>query len=636
MKKYLLSKGFLLLGLTLVILGVIIHISCPTELESTHFYLDSDELFVRQIKLERSIFHLISPYQLQLRVTFSPSFNGTSLTRANATVVLLDESEYTKFVDKTLNLEELIPITVLKERSSPSELAVKFEGSNQYEELESVKIYLLVAREQPNPLYGHYYLGITPLTYYMGIIYAAGGILLVVISLMWISTDWKRYLTLGVSVNVFVFIFRLFTLGKYNSLNLSESYLGELLTFEMYNDLEFWYMSWIEPFLNGVFPYGSLYTPVSSEVYHYQMPPLFIITLGLFALIPLLPLWKIALPMFLSHITTGILVFFLSRDILGYHENTATKGMLFYYLNPISLVYASFCLFNPSLFTFFTVLGFFLVLMDKKTFSLSNITVTSYDLSFISLAIGTMYKQFAAIFFPILIIILVRQQKNIATKEIIKTITRYLVIYGIIIFIIILPAVCVDFLKFLESTIFSTASFGIWWTKNVNFSQPVTFNSFFVVLGFPNIITDIIGFLIVYWIFLGGLSILIYTLLWIKTCRLNIENTSFKKSLIFWILILSIIVHLFYPRGSFKYYLILLIPFLSIHITTMLNIKLNKDTTEKFRPSEKNKWYYSLDVLGNLILLLIIVSINRYIYFMILFLWFWFLYFCKKQRNFSC
>ncbi|MHA2248052.1 MAG: hypothetical protein ACXADY_24100 [Candidatus Hodarchaeales archaeon] len=631
MDKHSNFKTIIIFGLIITIIGISIHICCPTELDSAHFYLESEEVYVKHFKLEKTI--IDTTYQLHLRVNFPPNYNGTDYSNPNTIVLLLNETEYLKVIDSSIDLDELVPITTMEILDDPSEISLKLEGSYQFAEGEPVILYLLISSEQIEPLIGNYYLGISPPTYYLGIIIVVVGLVIVITPLIYWFSDWKRYLTFGIGVNLFIFLFRVLTIGKYNSIGMQSSFFGDLITPEMYNDFEFWYMSWIDPFLKGAFPYESLYTPTNNQMFLYQMPPLYIITIGLFGLIPLFPIWKIAIPIFLSHITTGIMVFLLSRNILGYNENASTKAMLFYYLNPISLIYASFCWFNPPIFVFFGVFAFYLITTENRTFKITNISITSYDLALIALGIGTLYKQFAAIFFPLVIITIIKQKNITDKKDIFTNIIRCSIIYFIPILIIILPFIAVDYAKFVDATLISTTEFGIWWTKNINYSFPVNFNTFFVNSGLPVIITDIIGFLIAYWILLGISAVLIYLVFWFDFNKFKYGKHFQKRALFYWVLILVICVHLFYPRGSFKFYLILLVPFLSLNLDIKRSFATMKQPSENPNSIKNRKWFLSSDFVVNFLLLTIIVLIYRYIYFMILLGWLIYLYSKKRQSE---
>ncbi|MFX1286466.1 MAG: hypothetical protein ACFFB5_22715 [Promethearchaeota archaeon] len=622
-------KILLFIGLAITIIGTFIHICCPTELDSTHFHLKSEEVYVKQIKMEKTIIGIT--YYLHLRINLHPNFNGTDYSSPDAMVLILNETEYLKFEESSSDLEELKPITTMERLDDSSGFTLNLELSHYFSE--PIHLIFLISCSQTEPLSGNYYLGITASTYYLGIIIVVIGLIIVILTLIYWFSGWKRYLTLGISVNVLIFLFRILTIGKYNSIGMQYAFFGDLITPEMYNDFEFWYMSWLEPFLKGAFPYDSLYTPNLNEMFHYQMPPLFIITLGLFGLIPLLPGWKIAIPMFLSHIATGILVFLISYRNLDYSEEASTKVMLFYYLNPISLIYASFCWFNPPIFTFFVLITFYLITLENRELRIMNITVTSYDIALLTLGIATMYKQFAAVFFPMVIITTIKQRNISDRSGVLTAIIRYSMIFLTTILIIILPFIMIDFSKTVESILISTTEFGIWWTKRIGYSFPVNFNSFFVILGLPDIVTDLIGFLISYWILLGVSALTIYFLFWCDFDRSKIGENILKKVLFFWVLILVICVHLFYPRGTFKFYLILLIPFFSLNLNITHSFTAI-DQSMKRTQSMIKKWYpISLEFAGYFLLLMIVVLINRYVYFMILLGLIIYIYVKKRKIN---
>ncbi|MFW9996429.1 MAG: hypothetical protein ACFFD4_30580, partial [Candidatus Odinarchaeota archaeon] len=435
-------------------------------------------------------------------------------------------------------------------------------------------------------------------------------------------SGWKRCLVLSVGINVLVFLLRVGTLGKYNSLGIQYHYFDELVTPEMYNDFEFWYLSWVEPFLDGGF-----LNPYSVDFLGHQFPPLFIYTLGLFALIPFVPIWKVAIPIFLYHISTGILVREISLK-LSKQEKVATVAMLFYYLNPLGLVYASFCWFNPPAFTFYVVLAFYLALLSDQKFQLFGVALPSRELSLVALGIATMYKQFAAIFLPLLIIILLKQKdrEETGTANNILDGILHSFIYGGTVLAIALPFLLLDFNMFTYRTLVTTTEFGIEFNKMISYSTPVNFNTFFVLLGFPKIITDIIGNLIISWAFLGAFTASICLVCWLESSKIqedmDIEdrNSALVKNALFWALMLAFSVHLFYPRGVFKFYLLLLTPFVSILLSfrKINGVKATSDSYIIGYDRKKTSWKAPFVLF---ILLLIIVLINRFVYFILLIIW---------------
>jgi hypothetical protein len=99
----------------------------------------------------------------------------------------------------------------------------------------------------------------------------------------------------------------------------------------------------------------------------------------------------------------------------------------------------------------------------------------------------------------------------------------------------------------------------------------VNFNTFFVWLGIPYEIALGIGYLITYYVLLGVPTILIY----IVYARFNPseekgaqeqegKNNRILTEAFFWTILLILFLQLFYPRGTYKFYLTALAPFISL------------------------------------------------------------------------
>ncbi|MHA2296643.1 MAG: ArnT family glycosyltransferase [Candidatus Hodarchaeales archaeon] len=616
-KKYLLV--LFIVGLFVSVIGIGIHCSNPAEISSLNVFIDSGGNLVKHYEL--TSFIEIS-YQMNLRI----DIYQTPIEDYN--LLLLNETEYDKFIDSGSS-NGLIPIIVLEPELYEEYGSLSIKESLFFASNEDINLYLVFKNNKSELMRVWFYTGIIPSTYYLGLVVMFIGVVMVIATLIFSLSGWKKYFFLGTGINFGIFLIGIGTLGNYNTLNFQFHYLNEILSPELYNDFQFWYMQWIEAFLNGTL------SPYTNEVFHYQFPPLFYYTLGLFALIPIVPSWKTAIPIFLYHVGTGILVYLISKKITN-REKTATIAMLFYYLNPLSLIYASFLWFNPTAFIFFVVLAFYLILLENKNLTFLGMTIPISELSLVSIAIGTMYKQFAAIFLPLIIIVLIRQREMKKKVDYLLDTARYMFIYFGIVIILSLPFLIINFDMYTFRIFDSTTIFSLEFNKMISYSMPVNFNSFFVVLGLPDAITDMIGYLIINWVLMGVSAVIIYLICWSETSQIVYSKSEkvgyiIVKTALFWALVLAFSVHFFYPRGAFKFYLLLLVPFISIFLDFKEVFVATTGRNEIYN-GNGSKRRYLMHFTGFFILLLLIVLISRYVYFLLLIIWL-LVYLVLKRRG---
>jgi hypothetical protein len=630
MNKRTITAITIISGLSIAFLGFGLHCINPSIISSTHFGVEPDQDLIKHFKIQNSFSN--PDYTLNFRLNSLHEF-----TLNQCAVYILREPEYEIFANGSIQIEELTQLIDLGDNFEANSSHIK--GEYTFNSREPINFYIIFLNRSPNSIHGFLYVGIIPTTYYVGIMISIIAIIVALGGLIITFTGFKRHFTLGIGVNLVIFLIRIATLGDYNGIGIQASYLNDIVTPEMYNDFEFWYLSWIEPFLDGNFPYSGGHL---GEIIGYEMPPLFLIILSLFSLIPLIPIWKVGIPILLSHIGIGILVFLITRRITD-QEHVATKSMLFYYFNPISLVYANFCLLNPPVFVFFLLLSFYLAQFRNNDIEVLGNRISGHDLALLILGIATMIKQFAAIFLPLIFITIIKEKEIRDFKQNIAVIKRGLFIYMIPIIIVITPFFIIDFQAVWFSTIQTTTSFSIGFTKFVADFFPVNFNTFFVAFGFPIFFTDLIGILIVYWILLVVTALTTFYFYWKTSDKItkkvqnyngNLLETSLQKIIerntLFWAFVLVFCVNFFYPRGVFKFYWILLMPFLAILLVEKRGFGYRISQSE-FLCIKNENLKSLLTVLPTYVFLLILVLINRNIYFILLLMWL--LYILKEKTQ---
>jgi hypothetical protein len=452
---------------------------------------------------------------------------------ANTTCYLLTPVEYQSYIEGT-------PLTEL-------DALITTEGENreQYESMitDSIDRYVIAVNENDYMISVTYFYAVIPPTYFSSITIAFIGIFISLGGFCWFLTGWKRYFAAVLSIHVLVFYLRIFTLFTY-SLDEPEIF-NTIFHTELYNDYQFFYLSWVPSLWEGNWAY-------SAEVTHYLYPPLWIFTVSIFGWVPS---WLPGVILFAFNVATGPLVYLISQELTG-NDKRSIFAMLLYLFNPLTLFYGSFMWLNPALGVFFSVLAFYLAVKEKP------------DLSIVSLGIATLYKQFSVILFPIIAILFIKKRENITSKGVLADFMRYTFIYSLVIGIVSLPFLIVSPNEFLNQVFHSNRG----WIENLRVFipelwMPVHTGTFWLWLGAPKWFTDILAFLTYNYVFLALCGIFVYVTY--GSYKVESKETISKSrglfaSAILWSIIAVLCVQAFFPRGVYKFYLLLLTPFISI------------------------------------------------------------------------
>jgi hypothetical protein len=607
-KNILISVGFIL-----IIIGMGLNVGYPTIIQGHDFTVDSGQTHAETIFMNSTEFP--TTYTLQFQ------FTAINDTTNGFTMEIVNDSEYIKYIQGTPVTDlNLIPgITKTFDNSSNATL---FSGKVQI--LPNSTYYLLITNWNSSSNEIIYFYSSISQNYYYGLEILGYGSYLIIAVLIYSSTGWKRYFLWGFGINLGAFLLKIALLTSDFSM---VSALNDTLHLEMYSDYVYYTMNWATQLWQGINLYATM--PI------YLYTPLFMLTTALFNILPF-PAWKFAIPIFFCNIATGYLIFKIVFQITK-NEYHGTIAMLFYFLNPFILIYGSVMWLNPPLFVFFILLAFYLILQKKSTAAM------------IVLGIAVMYKQFAIFFFPILLIILLKNAKNKSYIDRIKLIVTNCFWFFLPIFLISLPFLIWNSQTYLSRVLISDMQFSLSYftTFDSSLNSTVRFTSIFFMLNVPSEIIEVIGYLLALNILLLGWLIFVYGVFFLKGSKIlvvkndsssNSTSNNLSKALFeyqnfidgfFWAMILVFGLQLFYSRGSYKYYLILLMPFLAMFI--IMDWKtLKPNTSEKFNKITPYPIGYTIA----LILTWTIFFINRFTYFAILIVWvIYFLY--KKYQMYK-
>jgi len=369
-------------------------------------------------------------------------------------------------------------------------------------------------------------------------------------------------------------------------------------SFEGYLDYDYYYNSWGQQFASGITPYTDAFNRIQfgDSVYNtpYFFPPLFVY---MCALGVSLPMGAVGIGFLIT--LFGFLTAFPVYGISTYLSQNKMVGSIAvgtYLFNPVVLFHTAFEWLNPAPFVFFAMLSFYL-LMRGNRLSGTLAMVTS-----------ALFKQTAFFLLLPLVAYLLRKPpiRNaresedglIPSGDDLDPRGFVILMLKVMLFVI---AISLPFLYDIGNYLYYIFQRpgGVLYTTITEFpnpSQPITFAVLFITmnqmisnlnastgLAIPGIPEDIIqlvnlGSYYTVFLVLTMIPLLLFMLLNEKD---DTRLRQYWSRMLFLTLLLMLCVHLFSPRGIYKYYCVLLIPFFSIlSVSRMISQR-----TETIRPS---------------------------------------------------
>ncbi|MEX2681997.1 MAG: hypothetical protein Q6373_010370 [Candidatus Sigynarchaeota archaeon] len=598
------ARAFLLASIGIVAFGLILHAAIPSRFDSDATVMAQGQPYVAP--LDRGSAAPV-PQALEITVSF-PNEPWIWLYRTETHYAIVNHTELDRFMAGT-NFTDLVPFKAEDEfsvRTDSSGLFVTISIS--FPARHGASLALLVVTNSTYSISISSYFSTIPITYRPGMAMMAGGFLAMFAVLTWTLRGWKRLLAIGAGINTALFWLRASSLATPLSV---DPILANVFTVEAYADFQFQTLIWTKALASGV----DLYSPAVAIAYPY--PPLYAEMCGLFDLLPL-PAWKLALPILAFTILTALLVRKITLDLV-HDEKRAGIAMLLYLVNPFVLFYGSYAWLSPPMFVFFVVLAFYLAIKRKGAWPT------------VALGIAIATKQYALVFFPLLLVAMIRSSgartpRAVAWKVFIATAAC-----GGTIALASMPYIAIDPFGYLERVYLSGAGgpgavayLSLFYKFN---SYPVTFNSFFFFIGAPVPFTDAIAWALAYNIPLLACGAGVYVAFFIVSRKVKIGDDQAATSvyfarLLFFSLLLVLFLHVFYSH-TYKYYFILLAPFVSI-LHDPSDLDLRKAVS---KPAMRIDRRWLLPTLYSLFLVLC----YRYVYLM--FVLAWAIYLILKERG---
>lgn len=329
--------------------------------------------------------------------------------------------------------------------------------------------------------------------------------------------------------------------------NIKDPFLVQLVlaSLEPYLDYQYFYRRFAEAFISRQWvPYTfDVDDPILAA---YAYPPLFLYVISIPAIISK---DLVFIPLLLSDLALPFVIYYILRE---HDSRTARWGFLATILSPFLIAYNGGFFFNTSLVTLFLIISLYFI--HRKQF----------DKGILFLAISFLFKQITLfLFIPILVYaILTSLGEKDRIGQYLKFALRYTGIFVITVFIGSLPWIVTCPSCYLN-TLFRSKP-----TLSPKFipppiNWPIHWYDFMITLGAPYWLVYAFGFMT-----FSSIGIIL-----VEISSAGLLIYWHRKKLLSWRKFLNltvytfILIHLFFPRGVYKYYFTILVPLTVLWIT---------------------------------------------------------------------
>lgn len=348
--------------------------------------------------------------------------------------------------------------------------------------------------------------------------------------------------------------------------------------FEGYLDYDYYYYNWGQQFLKGFMPYTDAFnrSEVNGTFYEtpYFFPPLYVYLCALGSVLPIDP-FGIGLLITLFGFLTAFPIYGISL-YLSQNPRVAAIASCTYLFNPVILYHTVFEWLNPAPFVFFMMLSFYLLMRGNRVAGT------------LAMMTSALFKQTAFFLMLPLIAYLLKRAPTTEQKEPEEgkrppgdELDTFGFVKIMLIGLLFVAAISLPYIFDIRNYIYYILERpgGFLLNDLSNYpspSQPVTFAVLFIAIGAPEPLIQAINLATYYSILLSIIiiPILVLMLLQVKDDR---HLRRYWGKILFLSLLLMLGVHLFSPRGIYKYYCVALIPFFSIQpVSQMISLKTEK------------------------------------------------------------
>lgn len=392
------------------------------------------------------------------------------------------------------------------------------------------------------------------------------------------------------------------------------------LNFEGYLDYDYYYYSWGQQFVSGISPYTDAFNRIEIDGSFYNIPyffpPLYVYLCALGVILPIDP-FGIGFLLSLFGYLTAIPIYGIST-YLSQNKRVGAVASATYLFNPLVLYHTVFEWLNPGPFVFFAMLSFFLLMRGNRL---------SGTLAMVTAALFKQTAFFLAL--PLLAYLLRKSpvDKPVITDDELRPSGDELDLRGfakmaiyVLIFVI---AVSLPFLTDISNYIYYIFQRpGGFLLTDVsalpNVSQPISFAVILISVNLviqnlnaslgialpliPESMIQLVDLGTYYTVFLV-LTMIPLLILMLTHVKDDWDLRQYWSKMMFLTLILMLCLHLFSPRGIYKYYCVALIPFFSI-------LPVSKMITQK----SENIGLSFFMIVNPLVFGILILFPSRYIY----------------------
>jgi hypothetical protein len=347
-------------------------------------------------------------------------------------------------------------------------------------------------------------------------------------------------------------------------------------SYEGWADHDYFYHSWANQFLSGFMPYTPEFDLLFyNEAYYnvpYFFPPLYLYVCVIGKLLQ--PDLGIGFILSMFGFATAFPIYGISYYLSGNRHVSAIAAAT-YLLNPIVLYHTTFEWLNPSPFVFFAMLSFYLLMKNRRLSGALAMTTSA------------LFKQTAFFFaLPLLAFLLRRAPQPVTNDELpcndeeepkrLESDSLDLRGFAKIALAVLVYAATISMPYLLDplnyaNAIFSRAggTFLDDLTSPPPNNYPITLAVLFIMFGAPEWLSGLVNQVTYYSIamIISMVPLLALMLMEVKDDR---DLQAYWRRILYLTLLLMLCVHVFSPRGIYKYYTIALVPFFSILSTSSL------------------------------------------------------------------
>jgi len=354
--------------------------------------------------------------------------------------------------------------------------------------------------------------------------------------------------------------------------------------FEGWADYSYYYQTWGERFLDGYTPYTEAFNDAGSDHYApYFFPPLYLYICALGTALPFGP-FGIGLLICLFGYATVFPIYGIA-GYLSHNKRVGEIAVASYLLNPLILYHTVYEWLNPAPFVFFMMLSFYLLMKNYRT------------MGTLAMVTAVLFKQTAVFLALPLIAYLIKtpppkeqsetDQETSEDSELyagdnldVLGLLRMTVIVLIFLVVMSLPYI-LDFSNYLYYIFLKP---GMTIIDDITIipegNIPMTLAVLLIIAGAPEPLTQFVNLANAYSVFLL-ISIIVLLYLMFTEVKDDRDLPSYWRRILYLSLLLLLCVHIFSPRGIYKYYFVALIPLFSILSSQSMTLR----GTKKIRAS---------------------------------------------------